>query len=304
MKSFVVPAIAASGVIFFGWNVGAVSPITNPAIRQTGLEAHDESSAVSLLGQFRTNISAWLWVRTDLYLHNGVQMRPLTETERKAGIEIEGSKQDGHEALVKEISITTVASPERDFRGIVGDVDRAVNAWHPMKNHTHNDPVQALPLFRLMTWLDPQFIEGWTTGAMVLARDRSPAGTEKALNFLGQGLAENPESVDLLTEVAYIDIRRLDQPKNAIPLLERARKIGFEHQFELSDAEQDALRNTYRWLALCYRDTDQPEQLGKTVQQGLSLFPDDGVLKRLSTKTGSQKGDNTWREAEQGTSGD
>jgi hypothetical protein len=282
MKAFIFPICSLAGVMAFGLNAANVSPITNPPIRQSGLAAHDESASASLLGQFRTNMSAWLWVRTDLYLHNGVHMRPVTEAEQRAGIQIENPKADGHEVLHKETSITLVPSPERDYRGVLGDVDRAVSSWMPMKDHVHNDPVQTMPLFRLMTWLDPQFIEGWTTGAMVLARDRTERGSQKSLTFLNQGLAENPQSVDLITEIAYIDISRRKRPDEAIPLLERALKIGTAHLSAMSDNERDALQNTYRWLALCYRDTHRPADMQRIVQEGLATFPDDLVLRHVA----------------------
>jgi hypothetical protein len=284
MKAFVLPLCSVAGALIFGLNTATVSTLTNPPIRQSGLDAHDESASASLLGQFRMNVSAWLWVRTDLYLHNGVHMRPLTDAERNAGVQIEGPRKDGNAPLHKESSITIVPPPDRDYRGLLGDVDRAVNAWMPMKDHTHNDPVQTMPLFRLMTWLDPQFIEGWTTGSNVLARDRSEIGTNNAFQFLVQGLHANPESVDLLTEIAMLDISRRRKPEDAIPLLERARALGYAHRETLADNEKDALQNTYRWLALCYRDTHRSNELRRTAEEGLSVFPDDKVLPRILKK--------------------
>ena len=41
-------------------------------------------------------------------------------------------------------------------------------AYQAMANHKHNDPTAAMPMFRLMTWLDPTFVPGWTTGANIL----------------------------------------------------------------------------------------------------------------------------------------
>ncbi|HTQ09137.1 MAG TPA: hypothetical protein VMI31_03615 [Fimbriimonadaceae bacterium] len=283
MKAHLLLISVLGGAGAFSLNAGNVTPIVNPPVRVSGLDAHDGSAAASLLGQFRTNISAWLWVHTDLYLHNGVHMRPITDAERKAGIQIEGPRADS--VIYKEVSITLVPSPERDYRGIVGDVDRAVNAWKPMKNHTHNDPMQTLPLFRLMTWLDPQFIDGWTTGASVLARDRSPAGTAKAMKLLNEGLAQNPDSVDILTEIAYLDITRKNDLNGAIPLLEHARELGFSHLGTIADNERDALENTYHWLALCYRDTNRPLDERRVAAQGIGAFPDDKVLPHLLAGT-------------------
>ena len=281
MKSVFLACLIGAGMTYFGLNAAALRPIANPPFRQSGIDAHDGSASASLLGQFRTNISAWLWVRTDLYMHNGVQMRPITPAEQKAGVGPEKAVKDGNEPLRRETAVTLVPSPDRDFRGILGEVDRSVNAWQDMHNHSHNDPKQTLALFRLMTWLDPQFIEAWTTGAMVFARDRNRQGTQNALRFLNEGLAENQDSIDLLTEVAYVHLTREKDLSAAIPFLEKARRIGSAHVETLADNEKDALENAYRWLAMCYRDTHQPKMAARTAAEGLVHFSDDGVLKRL-----------------------
>ncbi len=278
LKTIWLPTIAILGIFGFGRLVDRVSPITNPPVRQSGLDAHDGSASASLLGQFRTNASAWLWVRTDLYLHNGVHMRPITDGERKQGVQIQAAAKDGKEQLHAENLVTLVPPPDRDFRGMLGDVDRAVNAWKDMSNHVHNDPKQTLPLFRLMTWMDPQFIEAWTTGATVFARDMSPAGTARAEGFLREGLKNNPDSVEILTEIAYLEITRKRSLTTAIPLLEEARKDGIAQRATLTDSQKDGLEETFRWLAMCYRNSDQPGQAVAVARDGLSLFSDDYVL--------------------------
>lgn len=274
-----------------GWQSASVAAITNPPVRIAGLDAHDSSASASLLGQFRTNISAWLWVHADLYLHNGVHMRPITEGELKAGVSVEDAAKDGNEKLHEESLVTVVPPANRDFRGIFGDVERSISSWQDMHQHAHNDPEQCLPMYRLMTWLDPQFIEGWTTGAMVVARDRSPGGTSRAMEFLNEGLRANPDSVDLMTELGYMIYTRRKSPLEAIPWLEKARGLGFDHRDTLPENERSALENTYRWLALCYRDTDQPSEERRVTTEGLKVFSDDKVLDSLLRHVG-EKGRN------------
>ncbi len=72
-----------------------------------------------------------------------------------------------------------------------------------MTGHDHNNPRQALPLFRLMTWIDPQFINGWAVGAAVLAMGKDKLGHEQAAEFLQQGLEQNPESITLLNQLGF-----------------------------------------------------------------------------------------------------
>jgi tetratricopeptide (TPR) repeat protein len=281
MKPAIWCGVAMVGALGIGMSTDGLRPIVNPKVRISGLDVHDSAVSGSLLGQFRTSISAYLWVQSDLYLHNGVQMRPLTEAEIKSGQEVMNSANDGHEKLHNDVVTTVIPPKERDFRGIFGDVERATSAWKNMKNHTHNDPSQSLPLFRLMTWLDPSFIDGWTTGAMVIARDHSGLATGKAVDFLKEGLAENPESIDILTSIAYIELTRRKNMAVAVSYLEKARALGWAHRTSMPANEREAFENTYRWLALCYRDLGRRQDVIAVCQEGLSLFSDDKVLPRL-----------------------
>lgn len=280
MKGWIGLLAAAALVVGLGASVPSVSPITNPQVRNRNLDVADQAASASLLGQFRTNLSAWLWLHTDLYLHNGVDLRPITDREVKEGVQVEGAA-DSEKGLMKEVDVTVIPSASRDFRGVFGDVDRAVSAWKDMKGHTHNDPTQALPLFRLMTWIDPQFIDGWTTGAVVYTWNKSSSGTKNALDFLSEGLRQNPESVDILTKIAYMHITRRKDLSAAIPFLEKARGLGYAHRKSLIETEKDALEDAYRWLGLCYRDSGRHDLMRVVCREGLEIFPDDRPLAKM-----------------------
>src|SRR5688500_7510109 len=86
-----VGAMAGCGLF-----VATLGPILQPPEAPAGLDAHETNASASLLGQFRSSASAWLWLRTDLYLHNGVEMRPMTEWEKKSGVQNHGAAEDGH----------------------------------------------------------------------------------------------------------------------------------------------------------------------------------------------------------------
>jgi tetratricopeptide (TPR) repeat protein len=223
-----------------------------------------------------------MWERTDLYLHGGVEMRQLTDAEIQNGATTSSARDDGNEKLMNEERVTTVVpSAEKDFRGMFGDVERASKAYKDMHNHTHQDPEKALPLFRLMTWVDPSFVEGWTTGSMILARDRGEIGTAKALAFLNEGVAQNPESIDLRTQTGYLYITRRHDLVTAVKHLKEAIRLGKGRKAELPAEERDAYEEAYRWLALCYRNLGQLPEMHRTMTAGLKEFPDDPMLKQL-----------------------
>ena len=275
-------SIACVAAIAGGWNAINLRDEVNPPHPVAGLDANDTSASASLLGQFRTSTSSWLWLRTDLYLHNGVELRPLTASEKQAGEHGVGtSEQDLSKELNEDNVVTSVPSPDRDFRGWLGDLERSTAPYKDMKNHSHNDPEQSIPLFRLMTWIDPNFVEGWTTGSTVIARDRSQKGTDKALEFLNEGLKANPESVSILDEIAFIYITRDKDLGNAVTYLERARQSGLKHIHGMQDDDREDFMEVYRWLGLCYRDLGERGKMNDVLAEGHQMFPDDPVISML-----------------------
>lgn len=280
----VLTAAGMAMIAVAGWKAQDVKPIVNPQIRQQDLNIHEDSAAASLVGQFRTTLSGWLWLRAELYLHNGVEMRPLSEEESKRGIRAQEAKQDGNERLHEERIITTVPPKERDFRGIFGDVERQVSSYKDMHSHDHNDPSAAMPLYRLMTWLDPQFVQGWTMGGMILARDRSDAGTARSITFLKEGWAANPGSVDIPSQIGYTIATRKGDLRVAAGYMEKARALGVSRYTELSEQEIEGLRSAYRFLALCYRDLGEKDRELQVLREGIQVLPDDPLLPKLLSK--------------------
>src|SRR5437763_9486006 len=117
-KAFFGVGCACVAAMATGWNSLGLRDTINPPHPVAGLDANDTSASASLLGQFRTNTSSWLWLRTDLYLHNGVELRPLTNSEKRAGMQGVGTaEKDLSKALNEDSVVTSIPSPDRDFRG-------------------------------------------------------------------------------------------------------------------------------------------------------------------------------------------
>lgn len=292
-------ALCALGIAA-GWQAIGLRDEVNPPARVAGLEASETHASASLLGQFRTSTSSWLWLRTDLYLHNGVEMRPLTEMEQRGGRKGVGSSdQDLSKVMNDDNIVTSIPSPDRDFRGLFGDLERATAPYHGMEGHTHNDPKQALPLFRLMTWLDPNFVDGWTAGATVIARQRDEEGTRKALDFLNEGLKANPASIAIHNDIAFIYITRRKDLKTAVRYLESAHEAGKRNAAVLGEEDKEELAQVYRWLALCYRNLGRYDSMHAILEEGAALFPDDGVIEQLRNQPPSfltEKGQKIWQQ--------
>ncbi len=285
MKTWLLSVGILGAVLGAGWRLPELRPIVSPPQGSSGLDAHETSATASLVGQFRTSLSSWLWLRTDLYLHNGVMMRRMTREEIASGREAETPRHEGeHDEIAKgETDVVTVIPPkERDFRGVFGDVERAVSAYKNMKGHTHNDPRKALPLFRLMAWLDPEFVAAWTTGAYVYSLDRTPEAYARAIAFLREGLRANPNSIELHQQMGQALLVWRRQPEQARRHFERAIKLGRRARAEMGEETSEALLSAYRWLALILRDSGERPAMRRVAWEGLRAFPDDAVLARLA----------------------
>jgi tetratricopeptide (TPR) repeat protein len=209
----------------------------------------------------------------------------MTAEERSSGRQADTPQSEGeHDEIAKhETDVVTVIPPaERDFRGVFGDVERAVSAYKDMRGHTHNDPRKALPLLRLMAWLDPEFLPAWTTGAYVYSLDRTPAAHQRAIAFLREGLAANPNSLELHQALGQAYLLWDHEPDLARKHLEAATRLGDTMGWPLPEDTAEALLAAYRWLALLQRDVGDRSAMRRTAWEGLRRFPDDRVLARLA----------------------
>lgn len=276
------PAVTA---IWIGSRAPEIKPIVNPPIQQVGLEAHDTHASASMLGQFRTSMSSSLFLRADLYLHGGVEMRPLSDKETKSGIKGVGGAKEAEKLHDDSNIVTVIPSAERDFRGVFGDIERSISSYRPMEGHAHNSPTQSLPLFRLMTWLDPSFVKGWTTGSFILLWDRKPGCAEKALALLNEGLSHNPKSIEILSQIAYLHLRDLSDIgyggrhyDRALPVAIEAIRVGVENLQTLNEDEREALKQSFQRVSICFRELGMHQEMKENAQSGLQLFPGDGPL--------------------------
>ncbi len=242
----------------------------------------EEVASASLFGQFRSNMADFLYLKVDKYLHNGVELRALTPYEEevehadKVGVAEsdirEGFKQHGHDET------TVVPSKQSDWRGILGDLEREVQPYQDMSAHTHRDPKEALPLFRLMTWSNPNFIPGYTLGAMMIARDRSKV--DDAIAFLKEGEANNPQALEIKTELGHFLTGRKRDFEAAVPYLREAIAIGKQRDPKtMTEDEAEAFQNAYRWLVLNRREAGQPAEARAAAEECVARYPNDVVCR-------------------------
>lgn len=92
---------------------------------------------------------------------------------------------------------------------------------------------ELMGLIELIVHLDPTFVEAYATGAYIYADGYK--NNRKALNFLRQGISNNPKAAELYKLTAIMYVRRFNDPKRAIPYAKSAIKY----------AEDDWYRSQY-----------------------------------------------------------
>jgi tetratricopeptide (TPR) repeat protein len=241
-------------------------------------EKLEQIASASLFGQFRTTMADFLWMKTDKFLHNGIDLRGLTPIEKEAQNADKVQSKPG-EAIQHGEETTVVPSVQRDWRGYLGKIEREIKPYQDMSNHGHKDPKEALPLFRLMTWSNPNFIPGYVVGAALIAQDKTKV--PEAIAFLQEGVKNNPQSIEVhnaLGQMLTSKVRRFDE---ALPLLQKAIALAKERdENTLTEDEREAWQNAYRWQVLNRREAGDAAAARKAAQEGIALFPDDVVCGR------------------------
>lgn len=284
MKFNIVIAVLICALLS-GVTIRHVMPLTTEnATTSQSMDAYNNNASVSLIGEFRSSISGYLWDKSEEYLHSGVRLRTLTKNEAIAGSANLASSSDGLEQHHNETSV--IPNSSNDPRWLWGDIERSVRPWFDVSGHKHRNPTETIPLFRFMTWLDPHFIPGYLVGANIILF----AGNDKisqAMSFISEGMNNNPHSIALPTEYArYLITKKKDLSGAVIYLLKAISNSEKEINGEL---EKTALVDSYRWLVLTYRDLGNHKLAQKFALRANSLFPHDPIFQRILSNESLKK---------------
>ncbi len=266
----------------------------------------NSSSVAVMLGEFRTSISDILFIKTERYLHSGVGYVPHLEEElaelSREGREGEELEHDEH-ADVETIILT----PEKDFRGIVGELHRRVKPWKdPGEAHEHSGGEEMLPWYRMMTLADPHSVRGYTLGAWWLKYKN----IDEAIRFAREGVKNNPEAFQIYSSLAQMyhqKAKNLDDPENPETLEEakeyyeksretyrKAANLALqqrppawpeveEHPYWSDLVENDA-KAACRFTVFTEKFYGDPRQALQLAEQFSKVFPDDAPLQRVTAE--------------------
>ncbi len=264
-----------------GVAIRAVLPIhTQRAEDLDVVMLYEKQAMVSVVGEFRGSVASYLWLKTDEYTHGGVLLRPMTEREKQTESAHRASSADGLHEHTHETGV--IPEPERDPRWLWGNLERHIKPYFDVRHHFHRPVREVLPLYRLMTWVDPTFVQGYLVGAqMILFDDKK--NLHEALAFLHEGARHNPKSIAIFTELGRYYLLYKEQPDRAEHYFRKAIENGREWTPQ-NPFEREGLLHAYRWLSLKAYKAGDFVLMRAWARKGLERFPDDGVLKQMLAK--------------------
>lgn len=290
-------ALCVTALVLLG---GLASPL-HRAVARSGKSTAEIDGAG---WEGRRLIAQLLWAKTHSVLHAGVEEREARPGEQHSRSEFhsagssggsenhsEHHENDGHDhgahsgASGHEGGHVLVIPPAReDFRGVLGDLERQVKPYLGRDGRSFSkDWTQTLPFYRLMTWADPHFVQGYTVGAAFVSDAGEKA--DEGIRFLQEGARFNPESFEIQTELGhYFLVYKKDYPA-AIRHLEQALRLVPTGR-KLAELEEEALVDAYRWLALAYTEAGRARDALALAQRGLRILPRDVTLRNVIAQQG------------------
>ena len=269
-----------AGVLLLG-RIGSL-----PADRPRG--ANDDAGAG---WEARRLIAQMLWLKSHAVLHAGVEEREARPGEELARASeahrhgAEGGRSSGHAGHGHEGAFVLVIPPRgEDFRGILGDIEREVKPYLGSTGAPFSkDTDQTLAFYRLITRLDPHHVQGYVIGATFLCR--AAQYPRLGRRFLEEGERNNPGSFEIQTELGHFDLVYFRDYAGAEQHLLRSLE-SLPPRRKLSEIEEDARDDAYRWLALTYREWRRPADAVRIARAGLRFLPLDATLNGIVKLSG------------------
>ncbi len=253
-------------------------------------QRRNTSAIATILGEFRTNLSDMLFIKTERYLHGGVAYMPHIDADQLASSgEIKHSLHSREEQTSATVagaglmdSTTTGTSeqhedehehvetlirpPDKDFRGVLGELERKVKPWRdPSHPHEHIGSKELLPWYRLATLADPKNVRAYMIGAWWLKILHEDKALEEAVKFLDEGIRHNPRSFQLYLMRGHI-LRELKRHQEALKSYEKAVALMKEQRPRGGEISP-------RWTI--YNEEDAIAACSMAVLQVRELYPDD-----------------------------
>jgi tetratricopeptide (TPR) repeat protein len=244
---------------------------TEAHYKPSEFEEAKESIALSLMGQLRMSVGDLMWLKTLEYLHNGIIYRPPTKKEEGEGVRAVEFTGMGA-GVAHSDGPSLVPDAERDWRGILGNVNREVEPYRSGAAR-HSDPQELIPWYQLLTKFNPNYVQAYTVGALFMSDFAREPG--KARDFLKAGAEANPWSFEIQSALGRLYFDYFKQYQEAADALQQAVELaGKEKQYlaerddELDEPQTQLLNEAYLFLARSYTELGRYEEALSVCAEG------------------------------------
>ena len=245
-------------------------------------QAAKESIALSLMGQLQMSVSDLMWLKTLEYLHNGIIYRMPSEHERAQGIQAAEFTGMGA-GVAHHDGPSLVPDKDRDWRGLLGEINRNVEPWRPGHPH-HSDPRELIPWYQLLVKFNPHYVQAYTNGAFFMADfARQP---QMGRDFLIAGAAKNPWSFEIESALGriYFDCFKdydsaVDALVKAVDLAKEEKRALATRQDKPGKIQEQLVSEAYLFLARSYTELGQFDEALAACDDGLKDAPGYNLLR-------------------------
>jgi len=277
------------------------------------------TSLAKILGSVRASLSDFIWVKIELSQHQGVNyfekstdgnyVREDQRSNQKGENKVPGQPKlehppgDGHEhghshdhkeEQSHDGAKTVIPRPEDDFRGFIGDIDRAVHPWTDNQHPWHPGETEVLPWYRILTKVNPHHVRAYLVASWNLKNSDNMKESE---SFLLEGIENNPDAYTLYEMMVRILLKNGEHEK-AITYAIQGRDIALKYRpagGELSELWTASDEEDFRFLVrhpvfIALRHLDNPERAKLALREALPLIPKDHPLNRIARELNDLEG--------------
>jgi len=134
--------------------------------------------------------------------------------------------------------------------GLIGDFRKTIasylwvksdvyhHIWEEFENKSWKENAENVPVDRLITYLDPSFVDSYYIGGSMLGFELNRI--DEGISFLREGIKNNPDASPLYLQLGLIYLIKLNDNQNAVDSFLKGAIVGKKDYFESIKKEKEA----------------------------------------------------------------
>ena len=265
MKAALILAVFIFSTISLSSNI---EKYNTEFLEKKGCGDLDKDVLSRVFGELRTYLSSASYINADIYFHGGLydfheDCSLFAPGHISSHPEKEDYTHDGH---------VHGHHPQKEtLNPLLKIADKISTTEH--RHISGNEEKELLPWMLYSVKLNPKNEKAYVIGGYWLGMRLNKI--DEAINFLHDGIKNNPESWDISLMLGEIYLIRLKDYQDARIYLEKARDLAESKKVDKFD-----MRSIYAFLAEAYDKTGHPEASLKIYEKLLKLFPGNAIIKK------------------------